>query len=53
MLAEGLSEASIAKRLSVSVTTVRRETGTIREKLGLYHHHSAAGAAAVRRGWIR
>ncbi|GAA1892441.1 helix-turn-helix transcriptional regulator [Actinomadura bangladeshensis] len=52
MLAEGLTEASIAKRTGVSVTTVRRDAATIREKLGFYHHHFAAGAAAVRRGWI-
>lgn len=52
MLAEGIPETSIAKRIGVSVSTVRRHTATIREKLGFDHHHFAAGAAAVRRGWI-
>ncbi|TDE29977.1 helix-turn-helix transcriptional regulator [Actinomadura sp. 6K520] len=52
MLVEGLPESSIAKRAGVSLSTVRRHSATIRDKLGFSHHHFAAGAAAVRRGWI-
>lgn len=52
MLVEGLPESGIAKRAGVSVSTVRRHSAAIREKLGFSHHHFAAGAAAVRRGWI-
>ena len=52
MLVEGLSDASIAKRAGVSLSTVRRHSAAIRDKLG-FDHHFAAGVAAVRRGWIK
>ncbi|WP_344941021.1 LuxR C-terminal-related transcriptional regulator [Actinomadura miaoliensis] len=52
MLVEGLPDAKIARRAGVSLSTVRRHSMAIREKLG-FEHHFAAGVAAVRRGWIK
>ncbi|TDD69371.1 helix-turn-helix transcriptional regulator [Actinomadura rubrisoli] len=52
MLVEGLPDGKIAKRAGVSLSTVRRHSMAIREKLG-FDHHFAAGVAAVRRGWIK
>ena len=45
------SDAEIAKSLRMSVTTVRRHVRAIYEALGV-NTRFAAGAAAVRRGWI-
>jgi DNA-binding CsgD family transcriptional regulator len=53
LLVEGVSDSVIAKRTGMGLSTVRRHTATIRAKLGHDHHHFAAGAAAVRRGWIK
>ena len=52
MLVEGLTDAQMARRAGVSVSTIRRHSTAIRNKLG-HDHYFAAGAAAVRRGWIR
>ncbi|MFV2175531.1 LuxR C-terminal-related transcriptional regulator [Actinomadura sp. LOL_016] len=51
MMAEGLSDESVARRAAVSLSTVRRHSSLIREKLG-FESRFAAGAAAVRRGWL-
>ncbi|WP_157431462.1 helix-turn-helix transcriptional regulator [Actinomadura hibisca] len=51
LLVRGLDDEGIARRLRLSVTTVRRHITAIREELGV-ETRFAAGAAAVRRGWI-
>lgn len=51
LLAQGVADEVIAKRMKVSVNTVRRHFSAIREELGV-EGRFAAGAAAVRRGWI-
>ncbi|MFB4298495.1 LuxR C-terminal-related transcriptional regulator [Actinomadura sp. NTSP31] len=51
MMAEGLSDEGIARRADVSLSTVRRHSAAIREKLG-FESRFAAGVAAVRRGWL-
>ncbi|WP_157996007.1 helix-turn-helix transcriptional regulator [Thermomonospora amylolytica] len=52
MLAQGLSDEAISRRVDLSLTTVRRHITAIRETLGV-ETRFAAGAAAVRRGWIK
>lgn len=51
LLAQGLSDEAIGRRVELSVNTVRRHITAIREALGV-ETRFAAGAAAVRRGWI-
>ena len=51
LMAEGLPDAAIARRASISVTTVRRHITAIMKRLGVTSRF-AAGAAAQRRGWI-
>lgn len=53
LLVEGVSDAVIARRTGMGLSTVRRHSATIRAKLGHNNHHFAAGVAAVRRGWIK
>ncbi|MDL4770693.1 hypothetical protein [Actinomadura xylanilytica] len=52
LLAQGISDESIARQVSMAVPTVRRHIGVIREHLGA-ETRFAAGAAAVRRGWVK
>ncbi|RMI43904.1 hypothetical protein EBO15_14470 [Actinomadura harenae] len=52
LLAQGADDDAIARRLKISTTTVRRRFTMIREELGAVSRF-AAGAAAVRRGWIK
>jgi DNA-binding CsgD family transcriptional regulator len=52
LLTQGLSDESIGRRLGLSTNTVRRHITHIREQLGV-ETRFAAGAAAVRRGWIK
>ncbi|MFD0857343.1 LuxR C-terminal-related transcriptional regulator [Actinomadura adrarensis] len=52
LLTQGLSDESIGRRLGLSTNTVRRHITHIREELGV-ETRWAAGAAAVRRGWIK
>jgi len=51
LMAEGLNDAAIARRLGISVGTVRRYIAAITDRLGVSSRF-AAGAAAQRRGWI-
>ena len=51
LMAEGLNDAAIARRLGISVGTVRRYIAAITDRLGVSGRF-AAGAAAQRRGWI-
>ncbi len=51
MMAEGLPDDAIARRLGVSITTVRRHIAAVMKRLGVSSRF-AAGAAAQRRGWI-
>jgi DNA-binding CsgD family transcriptional regulator len=51
LLAQGLTDEAIARRLGLAITTVRRHISAIREELGA-ETRFAAGAAAVRRRWI-
>ncbi len=51
MMATGASDDVIARRLGISVTTVRRHITTIMHRLGVSSRF-AAGAAAQRKGWI-
>ncbi|MGH3389689.1 MAG: LuxR C-terminal-related transcriptional regulator [Actinomadura sp.] len=52
LLSQGLPDEVIARRMKLSVNTVRRHITAIREALGV-DTRFAAGAAAVRRGWIQ
>jgi DNA-binding CsgD family transcriptional regulator len=52
LMAEGLQDEAIARRLGISVTTVRRHIAELMSRLGVSSRF-AAGAAAQRRGWIR
>lgn len=52
MLAQDMTDARIARELGMSVPSVSRHVGVIRKKLGA-DNRVAAGAAAVRRGWIK
>ena len=51
LMAEGLNDDRIARRLAVSTTTVRRHITAILHRLGVSSRF-AAGAAAQRKGWI-
>jgi DNA-binding CsgD family transcriptional regulator len=51
LMAQGLTDAVIARRAGVSVTTVRRHITAIMRRLGVSSRF-AAGAAAQRKGWI-
>ena len=51
LMAQGLNDDAIARRLAVSVVTVRRNIAAIMDRLGVSSRF-AAGAAAQRRGWI-
>lgn len=51
LMAQGLADGAIARRLGVSVVTVRRHITAITTKLSVSNRF-AAGAAAQRRGWI-
>jgi len=51
LMAQGLTDAVIARRAGVSVTTVRRHITAIMTRLGVSSRF-AAGAAAQRKGWI-
>ncbi|WP_374201564.1 response regulator transcription factor [Actinocorallia sp. API 0066] len=51
LLAQGLSDDAIARRLRVTTSTVRRHCAAIREELGVATRF-AAGVEAARRGWI-
>ncbi len=52
LLAEGLTNAEIAARLSVSEETVKTHVASILRKLGLAHRTQAA-VYALRHGWVR
>jgi len=51
LMAQGLTDAVIARHAGVSVTTVRRHITAIMRRLGVSSRF-AAGAAAQRKGWI-
>lgn len=51
MLATGLTDDGIARKMGVSIRTVRRNTAALFERLGAQGRFQA-GAAAVRRGWM-
>ncbi|MCD0450460.1 helix-turn-helix transcriptional regulator [Actinocorallia sp. API 0066] len=51
MMGSGLQDGSIARRLDVNVSTVRRHINRMKERLNV-ESRFAMGAAAVRRGWI-
>jgi DNA-binding CsgD family transcriptional regulator len=51
LMAEGLNDDAIARRLAISTTTVRRHITAILHRLGISSRF-AAGAAAQRKGWI-
>lgn len=51
LMATGASDDVIARRLGISVTTVRRHITAIMQRLGVSSRF-AAGAAAQRKGWI-
>ena len=51
LMAEGLNDDKIARRLAISTTTVRRHITAILHRLGVSSRF-AAGAAAQRKGWI-
>jgi DNA-binding CsgD family transcriptional regulator len=51
LMAEGLSDAAIATRAGISLTTVRRRIAAIMKRLDATTRF-AAGAAAWRRGWL-
>ncbi len=52
LLAEGMTNAEIAARLSVSEETVKTHVASILRKLGLAHRTQAA-IYALRHGWVR
>jgi DNA-binding CsgD family transcriptional regulator/anti-sigma regulatory factor (Ser/Thr protein kinase) len=51
LMAQGLTDAVIARRAGVSVTTIRRHITAVMTRLGVSSRF-AAGAAAHRQGWI-
>ncbi|WP_131742516.1 LuxR C-terminal-related transcriptional regulator [Actinomadura roseirufa] len=51
MLAQGMTDESIARRIGLKVNSVRRHISVICKELGAANR-TAAGAAAARRGWI-
>jgi DNA-binding NarL/FixJ family response regulator len=51
LMAAGLNDDKIARRLALSTTTVRRHITAIMHRLGVSSRF-AAGAAAQRKGWI-
>jgi DNA-binding CsgD family transcriptional regulator len=51
MMAEGLNDDAIARRLGISTTTVRRHIAAVMRRLGVSSRF-AAGAAAQRKGWL-
>lgn len=51
LIATGLTDHAIARRLSVSVVTVRRRATSFRTKLGA-HNRAEAIAIAAGRGWL-
>jgi DNA-binding NarL/FixJ family response regulator len=51
LLAQGMTDENITRRLGLGLSTVQRNVTTLREALGA-RTRFAAGAAAVRRGWI-
>lgn len=51
LLAEGLTDTAIAKRLSVSVRTERRMVAELMHRLGASGRFDA-GVKAVRRRWV-
>jgi len=51
LMAQGLTDAVIARRAGVSVTTVRRHVTAIMTRLGVASRF-AAGTTAQRKGWI-
>ena len=51
LMAQGLNDDAIARRLDISVVTVRRQITAIMRRLDVSSRF-AAGAAAQRRGWI-
>ena len=51
LMAEGLNDDMIARRLAISTSTVRRHIAAIMQRLTVSSRF-AAGAAAQRRGWI-
>ena len=51
MIANGLTDHAIARRLSVSVVTVRRRATSFRTKVGA-RNRSEAIAIAAGRGWF-
>lgn len=51
LMAEGRFDAEIAKRLNISVPTIRRHIDAIRSELGAPSRF-VAGVAACRRGWV-
>lgn len=52
LLAQDMTDERIARRLGLNVSSVRRHARAIREQLGA-PNRVAAGAAAVRRGWVK
>jgi DNA-binding CsgD family transcriptional regulator len=52
LLAQGLKDEAIARRTGTSVQTVRRHAATLKDLLDV-ETRFAAGAAAIRRGWIQ
>ncbi|BBC36333.1 Bacterial regulatory proteins, luxR family [Streptomyces graminofaciens] len=51
MLAAGLTDEGIARKMGVSLRTVRRNTADLQKRLGVQSRFQA-GAEAVRRGWL-
>ncbi|MFD7699399.1 LuxR C-terminal-related transcriptional regulator [Streptomyces caelestis] len=51
MLATGLTDEGIARKMGVSLRTVRRNTADLQRRLGVQSRFQA-GAEAARRGWI-
>jgi DNA-binding CsgD family transcriptional regulator/sugar-specific transcriptional regulator TrmB len=51
MLAEGLTDEAVARRLAVSLRTVRRMTARLMKALGTRSRFEA-GVRAARRGWV-
>ncbi|MEV5463379.1 LuxR C-terminal-related transcriptional regulator [Streptomyces sp. NPDC002788] len=51
MLAAGLTDEGIARKMGVSLRTIRRNTAELQKRLGVQSRFQA-GAEAVRRGWM-